>query len=74
MKPATSATAIKNASRDAKNYSLNDLLAADGMWLVVHKTDSNRKYIVDTNDGTCDWGFLPIAPERYSWAFPHPLR
>ena len=35
--PTTSAieTAIKNANRDAKNYRLNDLLASDGMWLVV---------------------------------------
>ena len=56
MKPTTSAieTAIKNAARDAKNYSLNDLLAAEGMWLVVHKTDSNRRYIVDMNEGSCE--------------------
>jgi hypothetical protein len=54
--PTTSAieTAVKNAARDAKNYSLNDLLASDGMWLVVHKTDRNRRYIVDTNDRSCE--------------------
>ena len=56
MKPSTSAieTAIKNAARDSKNYNLNDLLAEEGMWLVVHKTDQNRRYIVDTNEVSCE--------------------
>lgn len=53
--PTTAAieTAVKNAARDAKNYRLNDLNAEVGMWLVVHKTDETRKYLVDLNDGTC---------------------
>jgi hypothetical protein len=46
-------TAIKNAARDAKNYRLNDLNAEVGLWLVVHKTDETRKYLVDLNAGDC---------------------
>lgn len=54
--PTTSAieTAIKNAARDAKNYNLNDLMASEGWWLVVHKTEPGRSYIVDVNAGTCE--------------------
>lgn len=54
--PTTTAieTAIKNAARDANNYILNDLLASEGWWLVVHKTDRNRRYVVDVNEGTCE--------------------
>lgn len=47
-------TAVKNAARDAKNYSLIDTLAADGLWLVAHKSgDKARQYWVDTNKTTC---------------------
>jgi hypothetical protein len=54
--PTTSAieTAVKNASRDAKNYSLIDTLAADGVWMVAHKSgDKARQYIVNTNMNSC---------------------
>ena len=56
MKPTTSAieTAIKNAARDAKNYSLLDTLSADGLWYVVHQSgDEARRYWVNVNTGTC---------------------
>ena len=54
--PTTAAieTAIKNAARDSKNYNLNDLMASEGWWLVVHKTEPGRSYIVDVNAGTCE--------------------
>jgi hypothetical protein len=54
--PTTSAieTAVKNASRDAKNYSLIDTLAAEGLWYVCHKSgDKTRRYFVDANKKTC---------------------
>ena len=56
LMPTSSAieTAIKNADRDAKNYSLIDTLAADGIWMVAHKSgDKSRQYIVSTNLKSC---------------------
>lgn len=54
--PTTSAieTAIRNANRDAKNYFLNDTLAAEGLWFVSHKSgDKARQYIVSTKLSNC---------------------
>lgn len=54
--PTTAAieTAIRNAARDAKNYSLIDTLSAEGFWYVCHKSgDKARQYWVDANKKTC---------------------
>lgn len=50
-------TAIRNANRDRKHYTLIDTLAADGIWLVVHNSgDKARQYIVHLkmNNCTCE--------------------
>lgn len=52
--PAAVQTAIKNAARDGGNYRLNDLCAHVGLWIVTHKQDPKRSYMVDTGDGSCE--------------------
>jgi hypothetical protein len=52
--PSAIATAVKNAQRDGGNYILNDLNAKAGMWILTHKKDNTRRYMVDTVENTCE--------------------